>query len=329
MFLPCIEAEDADLAVGNLLFLGPEEAGLLLGNTVLSLGQRKFGAVPPLLLDFFLGLLFVDWVLTDSGVSLFVHLLHGVGGDAVLDEAGELLLVGVLVLLHQVAHVLGHVDAHDVLAVDVRVELLAFGVVAREALGAVRDGQPPVDRAFESPKHFVSGCGSGESCVQVAGESTGLVVDALHIELISSHLHLALVNFVKAKLVQKPAGHQQSSAVGRRVVRQPHGDSVLRQLVGVGGAHDHVSLYLGVSDLADNVPVGEPDDHPVLGCVVLVLVLDDQALAGKVVGLSLSPPPELHLVSLEVGLILDHLNETHFAVFRAPLPGDWSQRLGF
>lgn len=39
--------------------------------------------------------------------------------------------------------------------------------------------------------------------------------------------------------------------------------------------------------LTDDVPVGEADNHPVLWCVVLVLVLDHQALAGKVVSLSL------------------------------------------
>lgn len=57
-------------------------------------------------------------------------------GDSVLDEAGELLLVSVFVLLHQVAHVLRHVDAHDVLAVDLSVKLFALRIVAREALGA-------------------------------------------------------------------------------------------------------------------------------------------------------------------------------------------------
>ena len=61
---------------------------------------------------------------------------YHIRGDSVLDEAGELLLVGVLVFLHQVAHVLGHVDAHDVLAVNLSVELLALCVVTRETLGA-------------------------------------------------------------------------------------------------------------------------------------------------------------------------------------------------
>ena len=57
--------------------------------------------------------------------------------DSVLDEPGELLLVGVLVLLDQVAHVLRHVDTHDVFAMNISIELLAFNIVARESLGAV------------------------------------------------------------------------------------------------------------------------------------------------------------------------------------------------
>lgn len=36
----------------------------------------------------------------------------------------------------------------------------------------------------------------------------------------------------------------------------------------------------------DDVPVGEADDQAVLGSIVLVLGLGDQALAGIVVGLS-------------------------------------------
>lgn len=55
--------------------------------------------------------------------------------DSVLDEARELLLVCILVLLHQVAHVLRHVDAHDVLAVDLSVKLFALGIIAGETLG--------------------------------------------------------------------------------------------------------------------------------------------------------------------------------------------------
>ncbi len=48
-----------------------------------------------------------------------------------------------------------------------------------------------------------------------------------------------------------------------------------------------VGASLSVTDLAADVPVGEPDNHPVLGCVVLVLVLHDQALAGEIISFPL------------------------------------------
>lgn len=54
--------------------------------------------------------------------------------DSVLDEAGELFLVGLLVVLHQVWHVVSHVHAHDVFAMRLRVELFALWVVTREPL---------------------------------------------------------------------------------------------------------------------------------------------------------------------------------------------------
>lgn len=45
----------------------------------------------------------------------------------------------------------------------------------------------------------------------------------------------------------------------------------------------------------DDVSVGEADDQAVLGRIVLVLGLGDQALAGIVVGLALLPPLVLGL----------------------------------
>jgi hypothetical protein len=41
-------------------------------------------------------------------------------------------------------------------------------------------------------------------------------------------------------------------------------------------------LELGVDNLNDDVLVGEPDDEPVLGSVVLVLGLRDETLSGVV-----------------------------------------------
>lgn len=41
------------------------------------------------------------------------------------------------------------------------------------------------------------------------------------------------------------------------------------------------------TDLAADVPVGEPDDHPVLGGVVLVFVLHDQAFPSEEISFTL------------------------------------------
>ena len=79
----------------------------------------------------------------------------------------------------------------------------------------------------------------------------------------------------------------------------------------VRSTDDDVSLDPGVGDLAADVGVGAAHDHPVLGGVVLVLVLDDKTLASIVVGSSLPPPAELDLVPLEVGLVLDNFNKGH------------------
>lgn len=60
------------------------------------------------------------------------------------------------------------------------------------------------------------------------------------------------------------------------------------KLHGIGDSRAQVGPYtLTPTHLTDDVSVGEADDHPVLGCVVFVLVLDNQAFAGKVVSFSL------------------------------------------
>lgn len=63
--------------------------------------------------------------------------IYHIRSYSILDEAGELLFVRVLVLLHQVAHVLGYVDTHDVFAMGLGVKLLALRVVSRETLCAI------------------------------------------------------------------------------------------------------------------------------------------------------------------------------------------------
>jgi hypothetical protein len=56
--------------------------------------------------------------------------------------------------------------------------------------------------------------------------------------------------------------------------------------VRVGGAEDLVSGDLGGDDLHHDVAVGEANHEAVLGRIVLVLGLGDEALASVVIGLS-------------------------------------------
>lgn len=79
----------------------------------------------------------------DLSVSLWMpklqqHKPYPIRCYIVLYVLGELFLVGIFILLHQVPHVIGHILAHDVLAVNLSIELFAFRVVARETFGAVK-----------------------------------------------------------------------------------------------------------------------------------------------------------------------------------------------
>jgi hypothetical protein len=79
--------------------------------------------------------------------------------------------------------------------------------------------------------------------------------------------------------------------------------------VRVGSADDVVTLDTSVGDLTGNVTVAQADNQPVLGGVVLVLVLEDEALASIVVSSALATTTEPDLVPLEVLLVLNNFYE--------------------
>ena len=103
---------------------------------------------------------------------------------------------------------------------------------------------------------------------------------------------------------------EQSCAVCCRIVRQPDLDAIARKFVSICCSNDHVPLNSGVRYLTGDVLVGETDNHPVLGSVVLIFVLDTETFSGIVVGFSFSPPLELNLVSLKVSLVLHYFYES-------------------
>lgn len=110
-----------------------------------------------------------SWVKTETH-CLAQHVGWGDGdlqthlgwGDASLDVLGELSLETLLIVLLQVGHVVSHVFAQDVVAVNFCVVVLALGVVAREATGAVEgrkqcqallNSQPVAQTKFSNSDH--------------------------------------------------------------------------------------------------------------------------------------------------------------------------------
>lgn len=79
-------------------------------------------------------------------------------------------------------------------------------------------------------------------------------------------------------------------------------DSITLKLVCVCCAEDLVPGYLGGDDLADDVTVGEADDKAVLGSVVLVLRLADEALTGVIIGFACTATLVLDLIPAANGL---------------------------
>merc|ERR1719348_2353212 len=289
-------AKDDFLSLG--LHLGQELLLLVLDLLFPGLGGELLVG-PPLLGDLLLGLGLAGGVGADGGVGLLVHGLHAVGVNTELDVPGELLLVGLLVLLHQVVHVVGDVLSEDVLAVDVGVELAVVAVL------------------------LSAGGGAGQAHVQAGVEGSPVAL-VLNQEVVAVNLQLAGVQLVQLVLIQQPPAEQETGAVCGGVVGESDLDSVLGQLRGIGGAHHLVALQVGVGDLTCDVLVGNPDNHAVLGGVILVLVLDDKTFAGIVVGLALAPPPELDLEPLEVSLVLDHFDKDHLDGLS--LPSAWNSQ---
>merc|ERR1719453_1218027 len=130
-------------------------------------------------------------VLTNLCVGLLVQVLQGIALNLLLDVLGELRVVTVGILLLEQLHVLLNVAAVDVLLVHLRVELLAFAVIAREALLVVRDVDAAVARALQGAEDAVAGGRADEANVKDASERARAVL-VLDEELLAVRLIVAL-----------------------------------------------------------------------------------------------------------------------------------------
>lgn len=257
-------------------------------------------------------------------MGLGVELLKAISLNVVLNVAGELGLVALLIVVGEGLHVLSDVASEDVLAERLGVKLLGLDIVTREAVLGVGHVEATVGSTLHGAEDAGTSGGTGKTNIKEDLEGAALVtidLDGLG-ELV---LAIRLLNtgevLIDLELLQGTAGKEQTGSVGGSPVGKTVLDAIGLELVGVGSAEDAVTADLGGDDLlrlleysrriprgrtyADDVPVGEADNQAVLGGVVLVLGLGDQALAGIVIGLALSAALVLDLVPREVRIVLD------------------------
>lgn len=232
-----------------------------------------------------------DGVGTDGFVGLGVHLLDGISVDSSLDVLRELTVV-TLSVIRQFAHVVSNMTTENVLAEDFSIKSLLLLIEAGETLLTMRNVDTTIDGSLEGTEDLSTGGGATKTSIEESLEGTRTF---FHVEL----------GVLQVQGSQSTAGTEETSAVGSSPVRQTDLDTKSGELVGVGRGQNHITLDLGVDELADDVSVGDTHNKTVLGGVVLVLVLEDQALASIVVSLTLTATTVLDLETLEVGLVLN------------------------
>jgi hypothetical protein len=226
-------------------------------------------------------------VLTDLLVGILVELLKTIGLEVVIDVAGELGLVTLLVVIGEGLHVLSDVAGEDVLAESLGVELLGLDVETGEAVLGVGNEETTVGGTLHGTEDTGTSGGAGETNIKEDLEGAALLtvdLDGLGDVVLTIGLLDTGEVLVELKLLEDTAGKEKTGGVGGRPVGQTVGNAVGLELVGIRGHEDLVAGDLGGDDLANNVLVGEADDEAVLGRIVLVLRLGDQPLTGIVIG---------------------------------------------
>lgn len=286
-----------DLGLNTSLLL---LVGKLGGAELLALGL-------PLLLGLLgTGLLIgLEGVLTDGLVGLEVGVFKVASIDLVVDVLDELRAVALLIVIGEGLHVLSDVATEDVAAESLGVELLRLNVETGEAVLGVRDEDTTVGGTLHGTEDTGTGGGADKTNVKeglegAAGALVGL--DGLGELVLTVNLLDTSELLVKAELLEGTAGKEETGGVGGSPVGQTLGDTIALELVRVSGGEDLVTRDLRVDDLSDDVAVGEADNQTVLGRVVLVLGLGDEALTGVVVGLTLTATAVLGLVAAVLSL---------------------------
>jgi len=270
-----------------------------LADAILALLQVQTGLLElerSMLANLGLALLDGSRAFANSLMSLRVHGHNVVGSDAGSNEAAELSLVALLVLLLQFAHIFGNMTTENVLTKNFGIKAILFLAISGEALIGMRNIKSSIDGTLHGGKDLGTSGRATKADIEIGLEGTGTLL-------------LAELGLVKTEIGQNAASAEQTGAIGGSIVRETNLDTIVGKFVGIGRSDDKVSLNLGIDDLADNISVGKTNNQTVLGGVVLVLVLNDQALASIVVCLALAASAILDLVALEIGLVFDGFDE--------------------
>lgn len=245
-------------------------------------------------------LVLLEGILTDGLVGLEVGVLKVTSIDLALNVLDELRAVALLIIIGKGLHVLSNVATEDVAAESLGVELLSLNVETGEAVLGVGDEDTTVRGTLHGTENTGTGGGTDKTNVKeglerTAGALVGL--DGLGELVLTVSLLDTSELLVNTELLEGTAGKEKTGGVGGSPVGQTLGDTIALELVGVSGGEDLVTRDLRVDDLSNDVAVGEADNQTVLGRVVLVLGLGDEALTGVVVGLTLTATAVLGLVA--------------------------------
>jgi len=121
---------------------------LLVGDTGLSLGARHLLCGPYLLLNLLFWSLRAGRILSDRLMGALVQCLDIISRDTLLDVLGELPLVCFFIIIKKRSHVLSYVETVNVLTMDIGVEVLALGIIARETSVGVRNVKTSIDSSL-------------------------------------------------------------------------------------------------------------------------------------------------------------------------------------
>lgn len=245
-------------------------------------------------------LVLLEGVLTNGLVGLEVGVLKVTSIDLVLDVLDELRAVALLIIISEGLHVLSNVATEDVAAESLGVELLGLNIVTGEAVLGVGDEDTTIGGTLHGTEDTGTGGGADKTNIKEGLEGTaGALVglDGLSELVFTVSLLDTSELLVKAELLEGTAGKEETGGVGGSPVGQTLGDTIALELVRVSGGEDLVTRDLRVDDLSDDVAVGEANNQTVLGRIVLVLGLGDEALTGVVVGLTLTATAVLGLVA--------------------------------